>query len=133
MLLNVLYNENERHAKKTGLSAPTLRYYEKEGILPFIERNEHDQLLYNDQNIEWVKFVLPLRATGMPLAEIKQYIESYKKGESTISERRNMMLQHKKKVEADMAQTYLHLERINYKLALCDTLEAGLNNKQIKI
>ena len=116
-----------------GLSAPTLRYYEKEGILLFIERNEHDQLLYNDQNIEWVKFVLALRATGMPLAEIKQYVESYKKGESTISERRNMMLQHKKKVEADMAQTYLHLERINYKLALCDTLEAGLNNKQIKI
>jgi len=52
MLLNVLYNESERHAKKTGLSAPTLRYYEKEGILPFIERNEHNQLLYNDHNIE---------------------------------------------------------------------------------
>ena len=69
----------------------------------------------------------------MPLAEIKQYVELYKKGESTISERRNMMLQHKKKVEADMSQTYLHLEQINYKLALYDTLEAGLNNKQIKI
>ncbi|MCM3151391.1 MerR family transcriptional regulator [Priestia megaterium] len=120
--------------EKTGLSAPTLRYYEKEGILPFVEGNEHDHRLYNDQNIEWVKFILALRATGMPLVEIKQYVvESYKKGESTISERRNMMLQHKKKVEADMSQTYLHLERINYKLALYDTLEAGLNNKQIKI
>ncbi|MFE4089737.1 MerR family transcriptional regulator [Priestia sp. YIM B13484] len=120
--------------EKTGLSAPTLRYYEKEGILPFVERNEHDHRLYNDQNIEWVKFILALRATGIPLVEIKQYVvESYKKGESTINERRNMMLQHKKKVEADMSQTYLHLERVNYKLALYDTLEAGLNNKQIKI
>jgi DNA-binding transcriptional MerR regulator len=120
--------------EKTGLSAPTLRYYEKEGILPFVERNEHDHRLYNDQNLEWVKFILALRATGIPLVEIKQYVvESYKKGESTISERRKMMLQHKKKVEADMSQTYLHLERINYKLALYDTLEAGLNNKQIKI
>ncbi|WP_375709828.1 MerR family DNA-binding transcriptional regulator [Priestia megaterium] len=43
--------------EKTRLSAPTLRYYEKEGILPFVERNEHDQRLYTDQNIKWVKFI----------------------------------------------------------------------------
>jgi len=119
--------------KKTGLSAPTLRYYEKEGILPFVERNEHDQRLYTDQNIEWVNFILSLRGTGMPLSEIKRYVELYQKGESTISERRNMMLQHKEKVEAEMSQTYLHLERINYKLALYDTLEDNLHNRKITI
>lgn len=46
------YTMRVRDTQKMGLSAPTLRYYEKEGILPFIERNEHNQLLYNDHNIE---------------------------------------------------------------------------------
>lgn len=120
-------------SKKTGLSAPTLRYYEKEGILPFVERDENGKRLYNDTNIEWIRFILALRSTGMPLAEIKRYVELYKQGESTIKERKNMMLQHKEAVEEEMAKTFKYLEQINYKLALYDSLEAKLTQKEIKI
>ncbi|MEI4526393.1 MerR family transcriptional regulator [Priestia megaterium] len=112
--------------EKTGLSAPTLRYYEKEGILPFVERDENGKRLYNDMNIEWIRFILALRSTGMPLAEIKRYVELYKQGESTIKERKNMMLQHKEAVEEEMSKTFKYLEQINYKLALYDSLEAKL-------
>jgi DNA-binding transcriptional MerR regulator len=69
----------------------------------------------------------------MPLVEIKRYVELYKQGESTIKERKSMMLQHKEAVEEEMAQTFKYLEQINYKLALYDSLEAKLTQKEIKI
>ncbi|OIK13539.1 MerR family transcriptional regulator [Bacillus sp. MUM 13] len=119
--------------EKTGLSASTLRYYEKEGILPFVKRDENGKRLYSDENIEWIHFILALLSTGMPIAEIKRYVELYKNGDTTIKERRQIMIQHKTKVEEEMMKTYTYLEQINYKLALYDVIEANLKNKEIKI
>ena len=46
--------------EKTGISAKTLRYYEKEGILHFVERDENGKSIYNDTNIEWISFMLDM-------------------------------------------------------------------------
>ncbi|MBU2702795.1 DNA-binding transcriptional MerR regulator [Sporomusaceae bacterium BoRhaA] len=113
----------KQFAKETGVSEHTLRFYEKEGVLPFVKRNKNGNRIYDEQNFEWIYFIISLRETGMPLSEIKRYAELFKLGDSTISERKQMMLEHKKKAEEQLTQILKHLERINYKLALYDVME----------
>ncbi|HWR08619.1 MerR family transcriptional regulator [Sporomusa sp.] len=113
----------KQFAQESGVSEHTLRFYEKEGILPFVKRNEHGNRIYDEQNFEWIYFITSLRETGMPLSEIKRYAELFKQGDSTIPERKLMMLEHKKKAEEQLAQILKHMERINYKLALYDVME----------
>jgi DNA-binding transcriptional MerR regulator len=111
---------------KTGISAHTLRFYEKEGVVPAVARDGNGVRTYDEQTLEWLGFVLCLRATGMPLGDIKRYIGLYKQGDATIPERKEMMRSHKAKVEQQMIQLYGCLEKINYKLALYDVQEKAL-------
>lgn len=110
-------------SNKTGISEYTLRFYEKEGVLPFVKRNESGNRIYDHENLEWMDFISALRSTGMPLSEIKRYVELFNQGDSTIPERKQMMLDHRVKVQEQLTQTLNHLEKINYKLALYDVME----------
>ncbi|WP_322552629.1 MerR family transcriptional regulator (plasmid) [Priestia megaterium] len=114
-------------SQMTGISNHTLRFYEKEGVVPFVKRDESGNRIYDDENMEWLNFVVALRATGMPLSEIKQYVNWYKEGDSSLSERKQMMINHKAKIEQQMRELYKYLEQINYKLALYDVQEKALN------
>jgi len=120
-------------ADLTGITAPTLRYYEKEGLLPHVKRNETGKRLYDDEDLSWISFVTALRATGMPIAQIQKYVYLYKEGDSTIAERKMMMLQHKKEIEKSIRELYFNLDKINYKLALYDVLESQIERTTIKI
>jgi Predicted transcriptional regulators len=113
-------------SEDTGISSYTLRYYEREGILPYVKRDSSGNRLYDEESMDWLNFILALRSTGMPLAEIKHYVDLYQEGESTLNIRKQMMLKHKEKVERNLSDTLKHLEQINYKLALYDLQEKGL-------
>jgi DNA-binding transcriptional MerR regulator len=105
---------------KTGVTAHTLRFYEKQGVLPYAQRTENGIRMYDESSIEWIETVLALRSTGIPLAELKQYVDLYKEGDSTVQKRKEMMYNHKVKVEEQMLQLIKTLGRINYKMALYD-------------
>ncbi|WP_426454508.1 MerR family transcriptional regulator [Paenibacillus sp. S-38] len=117
----------------TEIAAHTLRYYEKEGLLPHVKRNENGKRLYDEEDLSWIHFVTALRATGMPIAQIQKYVYLYKEGDSTISERKLMMLHHKKEIERSIGDLYFNLDKINYKLALYDVLESQIKRTSIKI
>ncbi|OZB92920.1 MerR family transcriptional regulator [Paenibacillus sp. XY044] len=117
----------------TGVSASTLRYYENEGLLPHVKRDENGKRQYDEEDLEWVHFITALRATGMPIAQIQKYVQLYQEGDFTISERKAMMLQHKKEIEKKIAELYRNMDKINYKLALYDVLEARRDQADIKI
>lgn len=117
----------------TGIAAPTLRYYEKEGLLPHVKRNENGKRLYDEDDLSWIHFVTALRATGMPIAQIQKYVYLYKEGDSTIAERKMMMLHHKKEIEKSIRELYFNLDKINYKLALYDVIESQIERTNIKI
>jgi len=112
---------------ETGITAYTLRYYEKEGILPFVKRDRSGNRVYDEESLEWLKFVMALRSTGMPISEIKRYVAWYREGDRTLPQRKQMMLDHKAKVEETLRRTYRHLEQIQYKLALYDLQENKLD------
>lgn len=122
MLLSI-----KQFSEKTGVSEYTLRFYEKEGVLPFINRNKSGNRIYDEQNLEWIEFIIALRETGMPLSDIKRYVELFKQGDSTVPERKQMMLDHRANVQKQLAQTLKHLEKINYKLALYDVMQNMVN------
>lgn len=120
-------------AEMTGISASTLRYYESEGLLPYVKRDDSGKRLYDKEDIEWVHFITALRATGMPIVQIREYVRLFQEGNGTISERKTMMLNHKKEIENKIKELYHNMDKINYKLALYDILEAQMNHSSIKI
>lgn len=104
-------------AKKMGLTAHTLRYYEKEGLLPFIKKNSSGLRIFSDNDIGWLELIECLKGTGMSLKGIKQYIDWYIKGDSTLEKRLEMFKQQKVNLEEQMLQLQKHMEKINYKIA----------------
>ena len=73
--------------KKYNLSASTLRYYEKEGLLPKIKKNQSNQRVYDDDDLSWLDIIMCMRKTGMTIAYIKNYIELCQEGDNTINQR----------------------------------------------
>jgi len=95
-------------AEKLTLTKDTLRYYEKEGLLPLITRNHSGHREYSESDIEWIFLIRCLRDTDMPIAQIKQYISLLTSEGNTIMQRRDILLTH----EAFMKQkimAYQHL------------------------
>ncbi len=110
----------------TGVPASALRYYEKESILPFVERNDKGIRVYDDVNVEWIYFIRALRETDMPIREIKKYVALYMKGDATKEERRKLLLQHEENVEAKLSSQFEYLKRIKKKLVTYGEIEKNL-------
>lgn len=105
-------------AKKTGLTAHTLRYYEKEGLLPFVKKNSSGLRVFSDTEIGWLVMIECLKGTGMPLKGIKQYIDWFIEGDSTLEKRLQMFKDQKHKLQEQMLQLQKHMEKIDYKIHL---------------
>ncbi|MCM3724261.1 MerR family transcriptional regulator [Neobacillus cucumis] len=111
------------------MSGNTLRFYENEGILKDIARDDNGRRIYNDENIEWIKLIRSLRLTGMPISKIKEYVELYEIGDKTFFERKEIMKQHKLEVQNKINENLKHLEVISYKVAMYELQEKGITEK----
>ncbi|MTI61137.1 MAG: MerR family transcriptional regulator [Firmicutes bacterium] len=107
-------------AEKVDLTAYTLRYYEKEGLLPFVERDEHGNRIFKENDIEWITLICCLRDTGMSVGEIKRYVNLCIEGDETIEVRRKIILEHKQVVEQKIEQMKKYLVKIDKKLVFYD-------------
>lgn len=105
-------------AQMTGLTAHTLRYYEKEGLLPFVKKSGSGLRVFSDNDIGWLQMIECLKGVGMPLKGIKQYIDWFIEGDSTLEKRLQMFKEQKANLEAQMAQLQKHMNKINYKIKL---------------
>ena len=85
-VLKMLYTVGEI-AKKMNVAASTLRYYDKEGLLPFVERSESGIRMFKDSDMEWLAIIECLKKTGMPIKEIKKFIDWCMEGDATIDQR----------------------------------------------
>lgn len=103
-------------AQKTGLSVYTLRYYDKEGLLPYVDRSQSGIRQFKDSDFDWLRIITCLKDTGMPLKQIKEYIELGMIGPSTTLERLDIMKSHRMAVLEKMSQVQKNLETIDYKI-----------------
>lgn len=108
-------------ADKSHLSAYTIRFYDKKGLLPFVERNCSGSRIFNEIDIEWLKIISCLKETGMPLKEIKGYIELFMKGDATLEERSNIIKAHKKHVEQQISALRESMKLIDHKVWYYET------------
>lgn len=121
-------------AQKTGLSVHTLRYYEKEGLLPFVRKNSSGLRVFSDSDLGWLELIECLKATGLHLKGIKQYIDWYIEGDSTLQQRLDMFKQQKIRIEEQMAELQKHMNKINYKIELyTKAVAAGTLHPEKKI
>ena len=108
----------------TGLSAHTLRYYERVGLIHPIEREENTRRRYSPDDVGWIDFLLKLRATGMSIKEMQCYAELQRQGEETLPERLEMLKSLRDQVEAHMQELNEHLKIIHYKIDIYQKIVA---------
>ena len=77
-------------AQKLGVPASTLRYYDKEGLLPFVERSSGGIRMFRENDFEWLQVIRCMKKAGMSIKDIRQYIELSMQGDGTIDTRLEM-------------------------------------------
>lgn len=102
-------------SKLTGVSIHTLRYYEKVGLLN-INRADNGHRRYHDEDIAWVRFLVRLKATGMSLEMIHQYITLYREDPDNVSERLSLLETHYQNVQDHLSEIQQHLSFIHVKI-----------------
>lgn len=119
------YSINEA-AKFFNMTPHTLRYYDKEGLMPYIERTPGGKRIFKSSDLEALKIIGCLKSSGMPIKEIKHFIEWCSEGDSTLQQRYDMFLERKASVEAQMEELKKTMEVIEHKCRYYQTaLDAG--------
>ena len=99
----------------TGLGIHTLRYYEHENLRAPM-RNSSNRRRYSDKDISWIAFIKRLKATGMPIKEIKRYAALRAEGDATLSERMEMLIQHRQSLREQIRQLQEHEAKLDEKI-----------------
>ena len=103
-------------SKKTGLSAHTLRYYEKEGLIEGVERTQGGFRQYTDADLERLGLICCLKNTGMSIQEIARFVQLTHEGDHTLEERVELLRAHRERVLEKMAEMQKHLDKVTWKL-----------------
>ncbi|MEV6669881.1 MerR family transcriptional regulator [Streptomyces sp. NPDC051162] len=113
--------QGDRHtisevAEYTGLSAHTLRWYERIGLMPHVDRSHAGQRRYTDRDLDWLDLVGRLRLTGMPVADMVRYAQLVREGEHTFAERERLLSTHRDDVRRRIAELRSTLDVLDYKI-----------------
>lgn len=102
-------------AKILDITPSTLRYYDKEGLLPLMRRSASGIRSFNNEDLSLLRLVQCLKTAGMSIKDIKQFIDWTVMGDATIIQRRDMFLKQKAKMEKKLAEMERTYNTINYK------------------
>jgi DNA-binding transcriptional MerR regulator len=103
-------------AELTGLSAHTLRYYERIGLLDSVDRDNGGRRRFHDSDLAWLAFLMRLRTTGMPIRDMKEFAELRRRGEESVPERLDLLCRHRDNVRRRMAELTECLEALEEKI-----------------
>ena len=106
-------------ADATGLTTHTLRYYERDGLLlDAVDRASSGHRRYSEDDVGWIRMITRLRATGMPIREVRQYADLVRAGDGNEAERLQLLVAHRDRVRQQLAEVATHLEAIEFKIGL---------------
>jgi DNA-binding transcriptional MerR regulator len=108
----------------TGLSAYTLRYYERIGLIHSVDRQDNSHRRYSQDDVGWINFLTKLRATGMSIQEMQAYAELQREGDATLPERLDMLKALRERVIANIAALQENLGVVDYKIELYSEIVA---------
>ena len=110
-------------AQRTGLSEDTLRYYERIGLTPFVERAPSGHRRYTEDHLSWFKFVTYMRKTGMSIESLQKYADLIRRdeaGEDMSAQKRAMLLAHAQSIREKIKELHACLEVVDHKLERLD-------------
>lgn len=111
--------------KQVGMTYETLKFYCNEGLIPNVQRDKNNYRVFDDNNINWIKSLSCLKKCGMSITEMKKYLNLCMQGESTISERKNMLDKKQKDLELKKKEIEDSLSFINWKQNFYDDVLNG--------
>ena len=106
----------QQSAQRTGLSAYTIRYYERVGLIPSVPRAGNGHRRYTEDDIGWIEFVKCLRSTGMPISEAQRYVKLTMRGDGTYPERMALLDGHRKRIKGKLRELNGFLKKIEWKI-----------------
>ena len=112
-------------AKLLEVPSSTLRYYDKEGLLPFVERSSGGIRMFQETDFEWLQIISCMKKAGMSIRDIRQYIELAMQGDDTIVLRLQMFHRQRDALRAQIAEMERTLETVEYKCWFYETAQAA--------
>lgn len=110
-------------SKKFGLSADTLRYYERIGLIPAVPRNKNGIRNYDEKSCAWIELMKCMRKAGVQIEALIEYVALFQQGDATIDARKNLLIEQRNELIDRMEDMQKSLDRLNNKI---DRYEQGL-------
>lgn len=110
-------------AKLLGVTASTLRYYDKEGLLPFVERSSGGIRMFQESDIEWLQVIGCMKKAGMSIKDIRRYIEMALQGDDTIALRLAMFQRQRQVLQQQLQELRHTMEMVDYKCWYYETAQ----------
>jgi DNA-binding transcriptional MerR regulator len=104
-------------AERTGLTRHTLRYYERDGLMLGVGRAGSGHRRYSERDLGWIELITKLRATGMPIREVRRYAELVRAGDGNEDDRLALLRAHRERVLAQLDTMTAHLDAIDMKIS----------------
>lgn len=99
------------------ITADTLRYYERVGVIPPVTRTSGGIRNFTEEDLKWVKNAICMRNAGLPVEMLIEYVQLFRQGDETIEARRNLLVDARDELEAQMKSYQETLDRLNYKIS----------------
>ncbi|MCM3626647.1 MerR family transcriptional regulator [Paenibacillus glycanilyticus] len=114
---------------KFELSQDTLRYYERIGLIPPVNRNNNGIREYSEDNLRWVEFIKCMRSAGLPIEALIEYVNLTQQGESTLNTRKELLIEQREQLRLRIVEMVETMERLdskieNYEQSLSETERA---------
>ncbi|HCE34316.1 MAG TPA: MerR family transcriptional regulator [Clostridiales bacterium] len=103
-------------ADLTGLSEATLRYYDKEGLFPYMERKSSGYRLFSEKELEQIRYIECFKTAGFEIKDIKEYFDLIAEGDGTLEKRLQIMKDHRKVIENRMAELEKSIRLVDKKI-----------------
>jgi len=104
-------------SERYGISSDTLRYYERVGLIPRVNRNDTGIRDYNEIDLKRVEFIKCMRSAGLPVEVLIEYVGLYQQGDQTIEARKEILKEQRENLAAKIAEMQKTLDLLDYKIA----------------
>lgn len=112
-------------SKKYNLTADTIRYYEKEGLIPTVPRDKNGIRNFDENSCGWIEFIKCMRSAGLEIETLKRYVSLFRQGTKTVKERKILLIEQREKLLKKQKDINITLDRLNYKIEKYEEIEKG--------
>ena len=109
-----------------------MRYYEKAGLIPPVNRKESGVRDYTETDCGWVEFIKCMRGAGLSIETLTQYVTLYRKGNRTLQKRKHLLIAERDRLKQRIEEMQQTLERLNYKISVYEDKIVDCEKKLLK-